>query len=235
MSGALLKLIACAAMVLDHLSKVIALPQPLPAICEWGIGRIAFPVFAFLLCEGFCKTHSRLRYLRNLLLLAVISEIPFDLALHGSLPEFSHQNTCFTLALGLLLFLCIEKAGEQIVSPASKLLCTAALTAFFAAAAYFLGLDYGALGIISLAGFYFFSGRCAALSAAGLHTSGKPVISGIAGCVGLNLTLAYPGAFLALLPIGFYNGTRGKQIKYLFYLFYPAHLLVLWLLAKYLL
>ena len=84
LSGAGLKVIACAAMLADHLSKALSVPDPVFLLLSSMIGRIAFPIFCFLLAEGFFYTHSRGRYIRDLLILAVLSEVPFDLALHRS-------------------------------------------------------------------------------------------------------------------------------------------------------
>ena len=238
LSGAHLKYLACAAMLADHLCKALPLPQVLGFFLSGILGRIAFPLFCFLLAEGFFHTHSRGKYIRNLLVLALVSELPFDLALHQTLAkapcliEFSQQNTCFTLLLGLLLFWCLDRIRQLAISLLLSRILQGAALLLTCAAAWILHTDYGPWGILCLAACYLL---------------GKvPVSAAFWGCLMLNLdclavsggqlTLATrnlfdcPGAFLALIPLYFYNGSRGKQVKYGFYLFYPGHLLLLFLL-----
>lgn len=229
LSGADLKIIACISMFIDHLALVLGQTGILKLITRDMIGRLAFPLFAYLLTQGFLHTSNKLRYFRNLLLFAVLSEIPYDLTINDTgrlLPEFTRQNTLFTLTLGFLLLWCMSKLefsdwaeklrsskdSAQVFLQTGQLL----LALSFGGLAHFLHVDYGLLGILCIAAMYHF--RFVPTSAMG------------AGCICLNLTLAMPGAFFALLPISAYDKTRGKQNKYLSYLFYPGHLLALFLL-----
>lgn len=85
------------------------------------IGRLAFPLFIYMLIEGFSHTGSRLKYLLRLIIFALISEIPFDIAFYGAFPYWKHQNIFFTLSLGLMMLICfdyIEKKGAQTIPPA---------------------------------------------------------------------------------------------------------------------
>lgn len=214
LSGAGLKVIACAAMLVDHLSKALSVPDPVFLLLSSMIGRIAFPIFCFLLAEGFFYTHSRGRYIRDLLILAVLSEVPFDLALHRSFFDPGYQNTCFTLLLGLLLFTCLDQMERKNLSLNKSRAAQVAVLALFAAAAWLLRSDYGVYGICCLAAFYYFRRL--------------PVQAAFLGCFILNLDgFGAPAAFLALIPIYLYNGKRGMQLKYGFYIFYPLHLLLL--------
>ncbi len=239
LSGAQLKYLACAAMLADHLSKVIPLPQTLSFFLSGLLGRIAFPIFCFLLAEGFFYTHSRKCYIRNLLLLALVSELPFDLALHQTLAkaplliEFSQQNTCFTLLLGLLLFSCLDRIRQLAISLLLSRLLQGAALLLVCAAAWILHTDYGPWGILCLAACYLLRKNppfaafwsCLLLNLDGLADFQATWILAPENC------FSSPGAFLALIPLSFYQGSRGKQVKYGFYLFYPGHLLLLFLLS----
>lgn len=224
LTGSELKLIACASMLIDHFARCFGFTGTAELICRHLIGRLAFPIFAFLLLEGFLHTSHMMRYFFSLLLFAVFSEIPCDLALTDSgsiFPEFSHQNTLFTLALGLLMLNCIKKAEALYANRTSAYTLISVpgilVILVFGAASQLLHLDYGFIGMACIGAMYIF----------------RATYSGAAfwGCICLNLEFfTMPGAFLAVLPLSLYNGNRGKQIKYFFYLFYPLHLLLLYLL-----
>lgn len=216
LSGSSLKLIACGAMLTDHACKVLLSPSsPACLILSGLVGRIAFPLFAFLLVEGFLHTRSRFRYAGNLLLFAALSEVPFDLALYGS-PFFrTHQNTLFTLFLALLMLILLETASGKLSGRYSQMSAKILIILAFALAAWLLRADYDALGVGAVAAMYLLWGW------------GLPAPS--MGCLILNLaSFANAGAFLSLLPIACYNGRRGMKVKYAFYFFYPAHLLALY-------
>ena len=100
-----LKLLAMALMLCDHLWASVASDQ------AWltHIGRIAFPIFAFQIAEGFARTHDRKRYLLRMLAFAAISEVPFDLFYGGTVFYPFHQNVMLTFVLAILLLLGVEK------------------------------------------------------------------------------------------------------------------------------
>lgn len=134
LSGSALKWIAVITMFIDHIGAVIlekgvilAYNRQLPSALSYDtslflsqidrifrqIGRISFPIFCFLLVEGFFHTSNRLRYALRLALFAFLSEIPFDLAFRGCILEFSYQNVIFTLLFGFLTMWAMEKVREK--------------------------------------------------------------------------------------------------------------------------
>lgn len=241
-SGSTLKMIAVITMFIDHfaagiLSRYLAKNgmgdidlNSESAVDQWLaenstlygiyyvmrlIGRIAFPIYCFLLIEGFEHTSSRLKYAGRLLLFAVISEVPFDLLFNGHILEFGYQNVFFTLFLGLVCLTAIQYIDEQShMAPTLKVICRLAAAGVCMFVAQMLYTDYAATGVFCIAILYFF------------RKEKKHQV--IAGCVTFLWELTAP---LAFIPIWFYNGTRGWKLKYFFYLFYPLHLLLLYLIC----
>lgn len=232
MSGSALKWIAVITMFIDHLAAGV-LSRYLGI--NWteegyrlyslmrGIGRIAFPIFCFLLTEGFFYTKNRRRYALRLGVFALISEAPFDLLFRGRFLEFGYQNVFFTLFIGFVTMTTMDAsrrmAAENALPAGGAAVAAAAGEATVAflgmAAAEFMRTDYGALGVMSILVFYVFrKNRMSQI---------------IAGCLAFVWWEA--PALLAFLPIALYNGKRGRNIKYFFYLFYPVHLLLLYLLC----
>ena len=148
-SGSTLKMIAVVSMTIDHTAATILARYLVSGGLSsqgWydcyrlmrGIGRIAFPIYCFLLIEGFLHTRNRTKYAGRLLLFAAISEIPFDMAFSGKILEFSYQNVFFTLFIGLLTIMLIAKAErQQTLSPVLRSLC-------------FVGIMFGGMGCATL-------------------------------------------------------------------------------------
>lgn len=208
-----LKWIAVLTMVIDHVGAILFPDQ----IWMRVIGRVAFPVYAYCLAEGFRYTSDYRRYLGRLALFAILSEIPFDLAFYGVPFSFAHQNVFFTLTLGLILLWVLERFREQL------LLCAGAF-AVLCFLAQALHMDYGAGGLLMVFAFY-------------LAQQGTSPWIGWGIFVFINL-FGYTGgvqwaAILALLPIGLYSGKAGKKKQRFFYWIYPLHLLLLWIIEKY--
>lgn len=228
LSGSALKLIAMITMFIDHAGITLIAPwqggwTPWFTYSILGkegyyclyqlfrdVGRLAFPIFGFLLVEGFLHTSDRGKYTRNLLLFALLSEIPFNLMLGNTLWFPFSQNIFFTL---LIAFLCMWAMEYFTGNLPLQLVCAAAAIA----AASFGQTDYRYNGIIFLIILYVFRYQ--------------PVNQTIFGCISLYFEWK---ACFAFIPIRCYNGKRGfiqgKRFKYLFYAFYPAHLLLLVLL-----
>ncbi len=232
-----LKVTAMAAMVVDHAGAVL-----FPQILELRlIGRIAFPVYIWLLVEGFVHTSSRKRYFLQMAALAVISELPFDLAFSGGW-DLGWQNVYFTLLTGLLLLTVLEKTAK------GGIVCALLATVALMAVSEFGGFDYGCTGPVLVAVFYSFEKRQKPNRAAGFALFAcsnllRPVFSGLFSGALWNGLLAEPlvweGAFgtvviesfgiLAVPLLARYNGIRRwKRGKLLFYFFYPVHLLVIY-------
>ena len=229
-TGSTLKWIAMGTMVVDHLAAVVLMPaygisfngsfDLAGALAGGGIGllcyvmrligRLAFPIFCFLLVEGLIHTHSRPRYLRNLVLLAIASEMPFDLCLRGELVAVDVQNTIWTLVLGFLLCVVIDDCA-QAFAPTPALVLKCAAVPIFMALAMLLGTDYDAFGVALIMLLY-------------LLRNNRREQCAYGGFVCL-YELSAP---LAFVPIYFYNGERGRQNKWFFYIIYPTHLLFLY-------
>lgn len=179
------------------------------------IGRVAFPIYCFLLVQGYEHTRSRTKYALRLFLFALISELPFDLLFNGKVLEFGYQNVFFTLWIGLLTMMAFEWVeSQQRLHSILRVLGMIAVLVAGLLAAHFLQTDYAATGVMCIMALYIFRW--------------KKSYQIIAGCVAFLWELTAP---LAFIPIGFYNGRRGRQIKYFFYAFYPVHLLVLYLIC----
>ena len=221
LSGSWLKVIAMVSMLIDHtagqlLRHMEAFNEPLISLghhhMTWYFlmrcaGRLAFPLFAFLLVEGFEHTRSRRRYGRNLLVFALISEIPWNLTHGGHLYGLS-QNVFFTLFLGFLGLCAIEHYRDNLKRQ------TIALLGLFVASVLLL-CDYGCSGFSFIIMLYLLRRQ--------------PLFRAIVGAGMLSYRWI---AGLAFIPIAMYNGQRGfiqgPLSKYLFYAFYPLHLLVLY-------
>ncbi len=247
-SGSTLKIIALVTMLIDHFGAIILgrmmdqrgiyeilnsadATTVLKWMGEYGglflvytilrfIGRVAFPIFIFLMVEGFARTRNKWKYLLRMLLFAVLSEIPFDLALRNQVLEFTYQNIFFTLAIGLLAMIICEYIEKHVWSKntiGSKLLAVIFTAAVIVAAmvlAEVIASDYGWSGIACIMAIFLFRKN--------------KVFQIVAGCIAFIWEFTAP---LAFIPIAFYNGKRGLKLKYFFYAFYPVHLLILYVIS----
>ena len=197
------------------------------------LGRLAFPIFAFQISEGFFHSADRKRYAKRLLLFALLSEVPFDLIYGGTVLYPFHQNVMFTLLLGLLACCAIDRASRERTAKAI-LRGTLSVAGLFLLSLVGM-VDYGWRGMLTVVAFYVlrdFPGAWLAQAAA-------LVLLNIVNFMGQTIPVLgwdFPTqgfAVLSLLPIWLYNGRRGgggKALQYAFYAFYPAHMLVLYLL-----
>lgn len=245
LSGAGLKWIAIITMLIDHIGAVILMPLISIRMMQGGsqsaelmtvytilrtIGRISFPIFCFLIVEGFFYTRDIRKYNIRLGLFALLSEIPFDLALFGKVFETSHQNIFFTLAIGLFSISIFQKIRND------KTLAAFIIVLLGAAAAEMINTDYGAYGVLLIFIFYYFrkrpKQRFIAFVLLAIANVAFTYIKAGYGFHPAMIAAVLPALLpvLALIPIQIYNGERGKQPKYFFYLFYPVHLLILYLI-----
>ncbi len=213
MTGFILKIIAIVTMLIDHIGYIFITEHGLNLIFR-GVGRLAFPIFAFLIAEGCSKTGDIKKYKYRLLAFAFISEIPFDFAFYNTYLEFSHQNVFFTLLLGTVAVYFYDQYNDN-----KKFKYLAII--FPAVIAEILHTDYGAVGVLIIVTIYLMKDDLK-----------KQIYVIIFGNLILTM-LSHPIQLLGMLtviPIYFYNGERGINIKYFFYVFYPLHLLILgWL------
>ena len=229
-SGSTLKMIAVVSMTIDHTAATILARYLVSGGLSsqgWydcyrlmrGIGRIAFPIYCFLLIEGFLHTSNRTKYAGRLLLFAAISEIPFDMAFSGKILEFSYQNVFFTLFIGLLTIMLIAKAErQQTLGPALRSLCFVGIMFGGMGCATLLRTDYSYYGVMCIVVLYLFRQN--------------RLVQVLAGCASF-CWWELP-AVTAFIPVYFYNGKRGLRMKYFFYFYYPVHLFILCLICAWL-
>ena len=227
--GSALKILACISMLIDHTAATvvrryttmaagtasadqIAFLKQLYYVMR-RIGRLAFPIYCFLIIEGFLHTRNLKKYLLRMFVFALISEFPFDYALHHGQGIFYKQNVYFTLLIGLLVLTGIRafygRIPIQLAVMASGMI-----------AARLLKTDYSYHGVFLIELLYItrFSHfwQCACGASYMQYYEHMPTP-------------------LAFIPVWLYNGKRGKQLKYVYYAFYPGHLLLLGWITWYLL
>lgn len=211
LDGRTLKMIAIISMFIDHFGAALT-----PNIMLFRIvGRLAFPIYCFLLVEGAKYTHDFKQYMVRMGIFALISEVFFDLALYHKIIYVSHQNVFLTLLLGLGMIWFLEHPMQDMDIP--DVINKMIIVAVAGIAAELLGADYGFSGIVIIFAFYILQNQSWL----------KYLIVALI-CIGMGGTECF--AVLALIPIALYNGQRGRQTKimqYGFYAFYPAHLLLL--------
>ena len=215
-NGAQLKYIAFASMFIDHFNKAIITPFLTgtgPMVIFTTIfdilGRIAFPIFAYMVVEGFFKTKSRWSYLRNLLIFAVISEIPYDMFQSAVFVNTWSQNILWGLALGLFTIMVIDKLKAYIKKRPLWVFVSLLIVALSSLGSMLISSDYEYYAIIIIYLYYIFYDK-------------RLVASGLGYLVIIKEIYAILGFATVLL----YNGEKGKQNKIFNYLFYPVHLLI---------
>lgn len=221
-----LKLIACITMLIDHFGHAIVPYLPVPYMVELYyacriLGRLAFPIYCFLLVEGMHHTRNPQKYILRLGVGILLAELPFDLLFERGF-TWAYQSVMVTLTLGAIMLLCMRKTEKKGV----KLL----LVIPFAVLAELAKCDYGGWGIAMIAVFGLIDG-------AGLQTLGLLLVNGCMASAripifGIPVSVQL-FAVLAMVPIALYSGrklSRSRALQWGFYLFYPVHLLLLWLL-----
>ncbi|MCL2080988.1 MAG: conjugal transfer protein TraX [Oscillospiraceae bacterium] len=236
MTSFTLKWLAVITMLIDHVG-VALIPGGTPAyfVCR-AVGRLAMPLFAFMIAEGYFYTKNYGKYMSRLIIFAFISEIPFDLILRGRFPSWDNQSimVTFVVALAGLYFFDRFAAADKRFSALLALLASAFAAQLFNA-------DYGAYGILIVFVFYFYRGRPRLLAA---WYSAAVIIFAVLGAVSempytnnVILSLLTGFALFSLIPILLYSKHRKKGYtapvwQYFFYIFYPAHMMILYILSN---
>lgn len=241
-TGTKLKIYACISMVLysisvsviqnglikinqyssqDELKSALAVNPDLMIISSWAsilkiLGGLSVPVFAFLLVEGFLKTGSFKRYFLTMLIFAVISEVPYDFAMYGKFFDLTMQNPLFTLTICLIMLYGLRMFDKgkgamhrfvQIMIVLSTLLWVSLIRG-----------DIGLCTVVLTAIYYLLREH-----------------KGTRLLLGSMISIMYISGPLSVYPLFMYNGQRGwNKNKYLFYIFYPLHLLLLGVIAYFL-
>lgn len=253
-SGTSMKIIATIAMIVEHFSKIVLayitetvwFPMRINGMLSheefvqidefirftlYKVGDIAYPIFFFLISEGYCHTKDRKKYIKRMLIFAILSELPFDIGFfnvlstrYGTFPVYwGYQNVFFTYFFALVGLYGNDKVkehfskdgdGKRFISFFLGILCLVGaicITELFQC-------DYGAMGVILIVVFYFLKNhRCLQVGAFFL--------------IHIAITGNQPNVFVivAALVILLYSGKKGKMInKYAFYLFYPIHIAALY-------
>lgn len=227
-----LKIIAMVTMIFDHVAVIF--------LTDYGnmygafriVGRISFPIFCFVLVEGYFHTKNRMSYATRLGIFALISEVPYDM-MYGSFFNLEKQNVMFTLFFGFMVIWALDlitgfaiRYPEKLVSKVGVLrlnyLAELIVMALGFGAAYFLNTSYSYAGILLIICFYVFR----------KHHIGK-IASNVVFNMGMfGYGIQWAGV-LSILPIALYNGKAGcRKGKYVFYVFYPLHILLLVMIKK---
>ncbi len=215
LDATVLKIIAIAAMLIDHLGATVY-PQH-----RWMrmVGRLTLPIMAFFIAEGAAKTKNKRAYALRLLIFALISEIPFDLVFSRAIFSFRMQNIFFTLSFGLIACYMADNIRQWQSQKPVRTILSALVLILLVAAGELLRVDYGGLGVVLVLLFYL-----------GREKMSGPIYAMVVGnglmAVAYGVTQLY--AFAALPLLYLYNGERGMGLKYMFYAFYPLHLLIIW-------
>ncbi len=229
----ILKLIAVILMLSDHIWATAM------SFGDWMtyIGRMAFPIFAFLIAEGFVHTSNFKKYAIRLLGFAVITEIPFNLFYSSRFFNPYHQNVLFTLLLGLLAIYVIDNLKKN--HTAKNIGLSVLWLALISIAATIGFVDYGFLGMITVVMFYLlrdfpFAWLCQLIAMVLINIVFFEGLVVPVEIFGHSFEIPTQGfAVFSLIPIWLYGGKKGrshKALQYGFYAFYPVHMLILYLI-----
>lgn len=229
-----LHIMAMIFMLCDHLWGTI-IPGNDWLTC---IGRLTFPIYAFLIVEGYFHTKSLKKYVCRLLVFAVLSEIPFNLAMGGSLFFPIHQNVLWSFLISIGLIHWNEKVKEKKVW--KRILVIIASVCIASIGGIITFVDYYNAGILMVLVFYFFRDKkwwCYLAQLVCMWYINFEMLGGLSyevNVFGQTYFIARQGfALLALIPIWLYRGKQGyhsKALQYTYYAFYPVHLLILGLI-----
>jgi hypothetical protein len=214
----ILKIIALTTMIIDHYGAIFQSDIMIFRI----IGRLAFPIYCFLLVEGYFHTSDVKKYAKRLLIFALISEVPFDLAFFNKV-GFTHQNIFFTLFIGLVTIYILDNKEGKFNFNRDVVIVVACIISIL------LSVDYNAIGIIYILVFYFTIN----------HEKFKKfkTVGIVMLIVNFIFSVIQQFSLLALLIVYKYNGKPGPRNKFLqisFYAAYPIHLLIFYFIKMHL-
>lgn len=226
MNRNVLKIIAVVSMLIDHIGCYLLDNN----IVFRVLGRLAFPIFAFFIAEGMRYTRNRKKYILLIFLFACVSQIPYILLKGGF-----KLNTMFTFLISIIIILLIEKLlNKNNIQSAVKSIFLILLIALILLACMicdlFAIIDYSTLGILMVLCFYFFKSplrHIFAIFLTILMVVKSVIISGFAFS-----TIYQIFGIISILLLFLYNNQKGRlNLKYLFYVFYPTHFAVIWVLT----
>lgn len=205
------------------------------------VGRLAFPIFAFMTAEGYFHTRNLTNYMKRLLIFAVVSEIPFNLMNNGKIYDPFHQNVIWTFLIALFCIEWMTRIRKKEMKKYKIVLACAGVTILGALVGTVTMVDYSGTGVLTVILFYFFHGR-----------RWYDMLGQFIGMYLINFVLIqnmdipftlfgheffFPTqgfAIFSLIFIWLYRGKQGphnKIIQYSCYAFYPVHILILSLIA----
>lgn len=218
MTSFVLKIIALITMLFDHVGYAIFNKFSFMNY----IGRLSFPLFAFMITEGFTHTKNLRKYFYRLLIFAVISQIPYMLFISNFSNVFT-LNILFTLTLGLLAITVYDKSKNKLLGFLFVIIC--------ATSADFLHLDYGWFGIAIIFVFYIFKDKKIYMNLFFIIATFINYFYNYITTFRIEYLFIILFCTLSLIPINLYNEKKGKNTKYFLYFFYPIHLIVLYILT----
>lgn len=248
LSGFDLKIIAIITMFIDHISLVLIAPLARSSVTVLSfeeciksnniyailyitgrlIGRMSFLIYCFCLVIGFKYTKSRIKYAMRLSAFALISEIPFDLALKKTAYYPGGQNVFFTLLLGFLAIWIIEKCKSIILSKITWLMSynvifplSLVIGGLAGLLAEFIKSDYKFYGVATIVMIYAF-----------MEVGNNITAMGAGSIVLIASNLIEIPVLLDIILVAVYNGKRGKPLKYIFYIIFPLHFCILYLIYR---
>ena len=211
MSSFTLKILAAISMLIDHIGAVFYPTNLLTSPNSiWRIiGRISFPIFAFQLGIGYKNTKSKEKHILTMLIFAIVSQLPFKLAF-----QTERLNIGFTFLISLLIIYTIEKIKNKIIK------MSILIPLFYTATS--LETDYGIYGIALCTALYY------------SQSSKILTFSTLFSFILLNATISKNPlslfALISIIPILLYNQKQGPKLKLLFYVFYPLHIITLYMI-----
>lgn len=217
MSIFVIKIIACITMVLDHVKY--ALPETRNFVTIY-FGRMSFPLFAFLLTEGYCHTSNLKKYSQRLFLFAVLSQIPFML-FRTLVGEWRMLNILFTLLLGLIAIMVWDKFQE-------KYYISVPLVGLLILLGKYLNVDYSWYGVSCVIVLYWFRNKSFLRIFGFAFLNFMYYFNRLIPHASIESIISYAFTTFSAFLLLFYNGKLGHKTKYLYYIFYPLHMLILY-------